>query len=142
MSKFKLTWLDSPQERPQGVLTEPPKAPSVSFGSTPQAHIRSQEKPKWDDQTVFNTIQSTGLIRIWSRVLHEWVLWIRDEGVRLRASQKFPQLVSYTLVELEHLVRIRSEVHLRAAHEAKKVFGSNARLVDSEKMDAAAEGRA
>jgi hypothetical protein len=140
MSKFKLSWLESSQEQPEGARTEPPKAPSVSFGSTPPAHIQPLKRPEWDDQKVFNTIQSSGLIRIWSRVLHEWVLWIRDEGVRLRASQKFPQLVSYTLDELEHLVRIRSEVHLRAIHETKKVFGSAARITGSEKVEAVEVG--
>ena len=108
-------------------------APSDPKAQDPQA--QPDPTPIWDSNLIWERIQKGELVRIWSRVLSDWVLWVRDENVRIQAMQEFPHLASYTVTELEHLVRIRSEVHLRAVHDANQFFGSGARLVGSEKVD-------
>jgi hypothetical protein len=94
------------------------------LSNTPKEQIARPPKPTWDSQLIWKRIQQREPVRIWSSALDEWVIWVRDERERANALRKYPGLVTYTLVELEHLTETGSIEHLHAAHLVKKVLGA------------------
>jgi hypothetical protein len=94
------------------------------LSSTPKEQIAQPLKATWDSHLIWKRIHQREPVRIWSRVLDEWVLWVRDEEERANALRKYPGLGIYTLVELEHLIKTSSIEHLHAAHLAKKILGA------------------
>lgn len=100
--------------------------------SHPQNGTSENVARGWDSDLIGERIQRGERVRIWSKVLGEYVLWVRDEVIRACATREYPELVAYTMAELEHLVRVGSRELLLAVHQTKKTFGSDARVVDVE----------
>jgi hypothetical protein len=78
-----------------------------------------------------------GWASVWSGILGETVVFVRDEGVRLPPAA--PRCVTYTRTELEILSTATREVLLQM-HTAKKNFG--ARVVALNGLSDAGEDRA
>jgi hypothetical protein len=78
----------------------------------------------WDDSWILETMRSGGRVLIWSKVLGEWVFWVRDETESERIAESHPSLVTYTAREIWTMVRERwCERRLRLAHKTKKLLG-------------------
>lgn len=84
-----------------------------------------QPKPdyKGEAEKAQRLLEERGWCVVWSRVLGEPVVWVRDGKVVIPARWK--DAVKYTLAELEALTRPPKPgpEELRRLHQAKKLFG-------------------
>jgi hypothetical protein len=80
----------------------------------------------WNPELIDHALRTGRFIRIWSRVLDGWCVWVRDEATRTMASRRYPGIPVFTLAELKALVASNCPpTHLRGIAQVRSVFGNS-----------------
>ncbi len=102
----------------------------------PIQKVHKGESVDTSDAQACDALSKGRTMPVWSRVLGEWIYWVRDEQSKELLAKRFPEAVAYSLAELRTLVQSHpSHDQLRAIHELKKAFGGTLTpKADSDRM--------
>ena len=79
----------------------------------------------WNPELIYHALRTGRFVRIWSRTLNGWCVWVRDDGVKAMASRRYPDTPVFTLAELKTLTASRCPPeHLRGIAHTRAVFGN------------------
>jgi len=79
----------------------------------------------WNPELIDHALRSGRFVRIWSRVLDGWCVWVRDEAIKEMASRRYPGTPVFTLAELKVLIASNCPpTHLRGIAHVRTVFGN------------------
>jgi hypothetical protein len=80
----------------------------------------------WNPELIDHALRTGRFIRIWSRVLDGWCVWVRDEQIKAMASLRYPGTPVFTLAELKTLVASNCPpTHLQGIAQVRSVFGNS-----------------
>ncbi len=83
----------------------------------------------WNPDLIECALSSGRFVRIWSRTLGRWCVWVRDEEGKSLASRRFPETPVFTLAELKILVEAQcSSNHLKCISEVRAILGNECKI--------------
>lgn len=120
--------LPDPLQKVQKCLEPGERGPELLLppASSEHSYRGSHPVPSWDSQAIWSALMAGKVVRIWSRTLREWILWVRDEKVKPKPSttDSEKKLAAYTIAELRTLTQAKpTPDELIKLHQSKFILG-------------------